>query len=564
MAEPYGMDDMSGEMPIGIQDFKEIRENDCLYIDKSDMISQILSKRIKVHLYTRPRRFGKSLNLSMLDAFFNLKYPKDNKWFEGLKVSEFDKYQIHKNAYPVIYLDLKILKTIDYQTFLDSLQDLMSSTYDLFGYLLDSDKLTDREKRIIESTIDEGLNTSKLMDSILTLSKLLHKHHGRRVIILLDEYDNPINHAYGKPFLQDVIGLIRGLLSSALKGNESLEFGVVTGVMQIAKESIFSGLNNLRVNNIFSKDFDESFGFTDTEVRSILEDNGHPEKYDEAKEWYDGYRFGDADVYNPWSIINYVQSRFEPGPYWAGTSGNDIINSLLDKLDDNGFRELQALASGKGLIKSIDPQVTLSDLKNSRNSIYSMMVMSGYLSAIPYDDDLYELKLPNGEMYKALSRMIGYYIDGKISGGNSANHISSISKALFSNDVDRLERALYNLFADSIGYQLLSNESNYQMFLTGLLMSNRGGYSVSAEFEKGKGRYDIMLESSVPTNPHVIIEIKHSRSDTDEDTVLKDAERALSQIKDRDYVHGLKGDVLLYGIAFRGKEPRIVSEKMCL
>ena len=560
MAEPYGTDDMAGEMPIGIQDFKEIREKEYLYVDKSEMISHIISEGVKVYLYTRPRRFGKSLNLSMLDAFFNLKHPKDNKWFDGLKVSECEKCQKHRNAYPVINFDFKNLDSLDFDVFLGNLGQRLSDLYGMYDYLEGSDKLNRMDIAFYDSVFSNTTDIVKIGHSLKKLSEMLYKHHGKKVIILLDEYDSPINNSYGKPFLQDVVGVMRNILSSALKGNESLEFGVVTGVMQIAKESIFSGLNNLEVNNIFSKEFDESFGFTDDEVRSILEDNGHPEKYDEAKEWYDGYRFGDADVYNPWSIIKYVKYGFKPGPYWAGTSGNDIMNSLLDNLDNNGFRELQALAGGKTLIKSIDPQVTLSDLNNSRNGIYSMMVISGYLSAIPYDDDLYELKLPNGEMYKALSRMIGYYIDGKISGGNSANHISSISKALFSNDVDRLEKALYNLFADSIGYQLLSNESNYQMFLTGLLMSNRGGYSVSAEFEKGKGRYDIMLESSVPTNPHVIIEIKHTKSDADEDTVLKDAERALSQIKDRDYIHGLKGDVLLYGIAFRGKEPKIVSE----
>ena len=409
------------------------------------------------------------------------------------------------------------------------------------------------------SVFKRTVNDCDVGSALYNLSSMLHKHHGKKVIILLDEYDNPINNSYGKPFQQDVVGLMRELLSSALKGNDSLHFGVVTGVMQIAKESIFSGLNNLRVNNIFSNNFDESFGFTDAEVRSILEDNGHPEKYPEAKEWYDGYRFGDKDVYNPWSIINYVQFRFEPGPYWAGTSGNDIMHTLLDRLDDNGFKELQDLASGKGLIKSIDPQVTLSDLKNSRNSIYSMMVMSGYLSAIPHDD-MYELRLPNGEMYKVFSRMIVDHLDERISEADSAKHIYSISKALLSNDVDGLEKALYNLFADSIGYQLLSNESHYQMFLTGILMSIRRGYSVSAEFENGKGRYDILLESLVPTNPHVVIEIKHTKSDADDDTMSKDAERALSQIKDRDYIHGLKGDILLYGIAFRGKEPRIVSD----
>ena len=552
---------MAGEMPIGVQDFKEIRDYDSLYIDKSDMISQILSKRIEVYQFIRPRRFGKSLNLSMLDAFFNLKYPKDNKWFDGLKVSECEMCQKHRNAYPVINFDFKVLGVDDLDTFYSDIEDEMCVLYSQYRYLLDSDSIGQEDKDFFNSVIHLKLDHIKLRKAITRLSQMLYKHHGKKVIILLDEYDSPINNSYGKPFQQDVVGFMRGLLSSALKGNESLEFGVVTGVMQIAKESIFSGLNNLYVNNVLSKDFDESFGFTDSEVRSILEDNGHPEKYDEVKEWYDGYRFGDADVYNPWSVLIYVDEGFKPGPYWAGTSGNDIMHTLLDRLDDNGFKELQDLASGKGLIKSINPQVTLSDLKNGRNGIYSMMVMSGYLSAIPHDD-LYELRLPNGEMYKVFSRMIVDHLDERISEADSAKHISSISRALLSNDVDGLEKALYNLFADSIGYQLLSNESHYQMFLAGLLMSNRGGYTVSAEFENGKGRYDIMLESLVPTNPHVIIEIKHTKSDADDDTMSKEAERALNQIKDRDYIHGLKGDILLYGIAFRGKEPRIVSERI--
>ena len=561
MTGTYSIVDMAGEMPIGIQDFMEIREKEYLYVDKSEMIAHIISGGVQAYLYTRPRRFGKSLNLSMLDAFFNLKYPKDNRWFDGLKVSECEECQKHKNAYPVINFDFKVLGVDDLDTFYSDIEDEMCVLYSQYRYLLDSDSIGQEDKDFLNSVIHLKLGHIKLRKAITRLSQMLYKHHGKKVIILLDEYDNPINNSYSRTFQQDVVGFMRSLLSSALKGNESLEFGVITGVMQIAKESIFSGLNNLYVNNVLSKDFDESFGFTDAEVRSILEDNGHPEKYLEAKEWYDGYRFGDADVYNPWSIINYVQKGFEPGPYWAGTSGNDIMHTLLDRLDDNGFKELQDLASGKGLIRSINPQVTLSDLKNGRNGIYSMMVMSGYLSAIPHDD-MYELRLPNGEMYKVFSRMIVDHLDERISEADSAKHISSISKALLSNDVDGLEKALYNLFADSIGYQLLSNESHYQMFLAGLLVSNKGGYSVSAEFENGKGRYDIMLESSIPTNPHVIIEIKHTKSDADDDTMSKDAERALSQIKDRDYIHGLKGDILLYGIAFRGKEPRIVSERM--
>ena len=561
MAGTYSIVDMAGEMPIGIQDFKEIRENDCLYIDKSDMISQILSKRIKVHLYTRPRRFGKSLNLSMLDAFFNLRYPKDNGWFDGLKVSDCDECQIHRNVYPVIYLDLKILKTLDYQTFLDSVQDLMSNTYDLFGYLLDSDKLTDREKKIVKSTIDEELNTSKLMDSILILSKLLHKHHGKKAIILLDEYDNAINNAYGMECHRDVLNIMKGLLSSALKGNDSLQFGVVTGVMQISKESIFSGLNNLEVNNIFSTDFDEMFGFTDDEVKRICEDYNHPEKYEEAKEWYDGYRFGDADVYNPWSILKYVKSGFKPQTYWAGTSGNDIIRTLLQNSDDNVLDDLRILAEGGSITKSLDPTVAFDNLEMNRDNIYSVMAMSGYLRAQPVGRN-FSISIPNGEMYNVFSKEIANHLSTVYGEPDILKLIQSLSDSLIANDVPALENTLYEIFAGTFGSFMLSSEKVYQAIITTLLLSLARRYVIKAEFENGKGRYDTLTESRVPGCPHVVIELKRCDTDADDDKVAEDATRALTQIKENDYGFGLKGDIILYGIAFRGKEPKILSEKM--
>ena len=463
MAEPYGTDDMAGEMPIGIQDFKEIRENDCLYIDKSDMISQILSKRIKVHLYTRPRRFGKSLNLSMLDAFFNLKYPKDNKWFDGLKVSECVKCREHRNEYPVINFDFKDLRSDDYTLFLSKLKLKLSELYRDYNYLRDSDRLDSICKQDFDSIATRNVDVAGIGYSIRNLSRFLHMHHGKKVIILFDEYDNPINHAYGKPFLKDVINTMRDILSSALKGNESLEFGVVTGVMQIAKESIFSGLNNLRVNNIFSKDFDESFGFTDEEVKRICEDNGHPEKYQEAKEWYDGYRFGDADVYNPWSIINYVQSRFEPGPYWAGTSGNDILDTLIDNADKSVFDDLLSLSQGEGIEKKLNPTVALGDLEHDPNAIYSLMTMSGYLSAI-YQGDDYRLFIPNGEMYEVFGDFVEKYLNKKCNNTECSRLLSKLSKAILNNDPEAMEKYLYNLLVNALGSNMLTHEHVYQAF----------------------------------------------------------------------------------------------------
>lgn len=433
---------------------------------------------------------------------------------------------------------------------------MMSELYRCHKYLLESGNLDDVDRGYFKKVLCGELDHLRLRKAIHRLSRMLCEHHGRKVIILLDEYDNPINNSYGKPFHQDVINVMRDVLSSALKGNESLEFGVITGVMQIAKESIFSGLNSLYVNNILSEDFDESFGFTDGEVRSILEDNGHPEKYQEAKEWYDGYRFGNTHVYNPWSILNYVKSNFKPRPYWAGTSGNDILRTLIDGADDSVFDDLLSLSQGMSIRKRLDTTVTMRDLEHDDNAIFSLMVMSGYLTAVEQDGG-HMLLIPNGEMYRVFGDMIGIHLNRRCGNSRCGLLIHDLSRAILRNDPKAIESNLYDLLATVIGSNMLTHEHVYQGFLVGLLMHLSGKYRVTAEMENGKGRYDIMLRSKSSENPNIIMELKRSDS---ESSLQHDAEQALSQIMERDYIHGLKGDILLYGIAFHGKEPRIVSE----
>lgn len=556
MDESYVADVMSGEMPIGSHDFKEIREKDHLYVDKTDMIPRILSKGAKVHLYTRPRRFGKSLNLNMLDAFFNMKYPRDNKWFDGLKVSECEMCRKHKNAHPVIYLSLKDLKSSDFDLFVRRLGQKFSDLYGRYTYLEESDELNKADKEYYDSVFMNTTDVVKIGCSLRKLSEMLFKHHGRKVVILIDEYDNPIHHSHGKPFQQDVIDLIREILSSAFKDNESLEFGVIVGVMQIAKESIFSGLNNLCVNNVLSKDFDESFGFTENEVRAILTDKGHPEKYDEVREWYDGYRFGNTDVYNPWSLLNYVECRFEPRPYWAGTSGNDIVDTLIDNANESVLDDLLSLSQGIGIRKRINTTVTMKDLEHDTDAIYSLMVMSGYLTAVEQDGD-YKLFIPNGEMYRVFGDVIGIRLNRRFNNRNYDLLIVRLSNAILRNDPEAMKENLYNLLAETLGSDMLTHEHVYQGFLTGLLMNVRGMYKVTAEMENGKGRYDILLRSESPRYPNIIMELKRSAS---ESSLQHDAEQALSQILERDYVHGLPWNSILYGVSFKGKQPFIVSK----
>ena len=546
-------------LPIGVQDFKEIRDSDYLYVDKSDMISQILSEDAKVYLYTRPRRFGKSLNLSMLDAFFNVKYPKDNKWFDGLKVSECKECHEHKNTYPVIYFDFKDLDAPSYQSFLKKLKKKLSDLYSEYEYLRHSEAINEMDRKDYNSVFERVVDDTDVEYSISNLSKMLSKHHGRKTIILLDEYDNPIHNAYGKDYQNEILATMRGILSSALKGNESLGFGVVTGVMQIAKESIFSGLNNLRVNNIFSAMYDEMFGFTDDEVKTICKEHGHPEKYDEAKEWYDGYRFGNADIYNPWSVLNYVYEGFKPQAYWAGTSGNSIIETLFDISDNTILNDLRSLAENKSVVKTIKSEITFADLDLDSENIYSVMVMSGYLKAIPADGG-YEISLPNKELFEVFASMLATYLRRKFGNSSVSTIIKALAKHITSNNAEAIQDDLYQLFASTLASILLKDENAYQLFLTGVLLQLSGKYEVKADFENGKGRYDILLKSNAPDLPHVVIELKRSRSNAKPETVEADAKTALEQIKDRDYTFGLNGNIILYGIAFKGKEAKVVSD----
>ena len=321
-------------LPIGYDDFKELRDRGLYYIDKSALIDQILSSSAKVLLFTRPRRFGKSLNLSMLDAYLNSRYADDPDRFSGLAVSELRPDDPEKNSNFIIKLNFKRLDTETFEIFLESFMNSAIDLYRGFSELENSDRLDSVSKKRYAEIINGDASQSLLTSSIEYLCEMIYRHHGKRPIILIDEYDHPMNGTYGRDEIHErVKSFLRSVLGNALKSNEHLGFAVLTGVMRISKESIFSGLNNLEVNDVFSTDFDEMYGFTPSEVAEMCADYGHPERFEEAKEWYDGYRFGNADVYNPWSIVNYVKQGFVPKPYWAGTSGNSIISDLADRTE---------------------------------------------------------------------------------------------------------------------------------------------------------------------------------------------------------------------------------------
>ena len=543
-------------IPIGVDDFKELRDGGGYYVDKTLFIADILDSGLtKVFLYTRPRRFGKSLNLSMLDAYLNMEY-KGNTWFDGLAISEKRPDDITKNGFPVINLDLKVDEG-DYAKFLDRIHLKITDLYTHFDYLLESDRIPSTYRERFVRVKKRECTYAELSSSIRHLSEMLEMHHGVKPVVLIDEYDNPLNSTYGKMIHEDVLSFLKGMLSDALKGNDALGFAVITGVMQISKESIFSGLNNIKVNNIFSTRSDEMFGFTSEEVRDLCSDYGHPEKYDEAREWYDGYVFGNAEIYNPWSVLNYVDSGFEPKEYWAGTSGNSIIDTLLSRADKTVFDDLKVLGEGGSITRSIDDRISYADMMDL-NGIYSVMTMSGYLKAVPSDDS-YLLSIPNMEMYRVFGKMVMAKLDNKV-----AVTLDAFCNSVRKNDTDGISRNLSSLLMEVLSSRVLDHEHSYQAFTAGMLLKLCGRYSMYADGERGKGNYDILLKSNLPCDRHIIMEFKKARSNIRDDTMERMTQTALQQIRDREYFHGLSGEVLMYGIVVRGKDVKVSSETVSL
>ena len=545
------------DIPIGVDDFKELRDRGGYYVDKTPLISDILDSGLtKVFHFIRPRRFGKSLNLSMLDAYLNLEYT-GNTWFDGLAISDKRPNDPLKNSFPVIKLDLKDLNTENYEGFLNSLRKKISTLYSRFRHLDVSPELDPLYQDRYKTLYREGSDDEDLANSVRYLCEMLEMHHGRKAVVLIDEYDSPMNSSYGSNTQESILGFLKRFYSSALKSNESLGFAVITGVMQISKESIFSGLNNILVNNVFSTESDEMFGFTSEEVRNLCSDYGHSEKYDEARQWYDGYVFGNAEIYNPWSVLNYVKNGFRPDEYWAGTSGNSIINTLLNRADKIVYDDLKVLGEGKSITRMIDSRISYADMTDM-NGIYSVMTLSGYLKAVPSEDG-YLLSIPNMEMYRVFGKMVMAKLENKVT-----VTLDAFCNSIRKNDTDGISRNLSSLLMEVLSSRVLDHEHSYQAFIAGMLLKLCGRYSMYADGERGKGNYDILLRSNLPCDRHIIMEFKKTRSNTRDDTMEGMTQAALQQIRDREYFHGLSGEVLMYGIVVRGKDVKVSSEIVSL
>lgn len=552
-------------LPIGVDNFEMIITRNYYYIDKTGLIKELLDKRGMVNLFTRPRRFGKTLNLSMIQFFFEdtrdfYGKKKDNKeLFAGLTIMEAgEEYVAHMGQYPVINLSLKGGKQPDFQMACALMIREIADEYKRHYFILQGDMLEDERERY-KRIAAEKATREEYADSIKFLSKCLYNYYGKKVIILIDEYDVPLENAFHRGFYEEMIDFIRSLFESALKTNDSLEFAVITGCLRISKESIFTGMNNLNIISILSNEYDEYFGFTEAEAKKICADFGLMEKYDIMKEWYNGYIFGDTNVYNPWSLISFVKDLLEdinqyPISYWANTSSNSIVRKLIEMADEDVKGEIETLISGKTLVKEIHEDITYDEVYETMNNLWNFMFFTGYFRKVRLwmneeDKTFAQIAIPNREVrYIFNNKIIGWFKEQV-----KQRDRTRLFAAIVNKDPETMEEEIGDMLLETISY-LDSHENFYHGFIAGIL-TGMSGYRVISNREGGKGRSDLFIKHGSRRKPAYIIEFKVAESIEQLD---KKAEEALNQIDDRNYVRELNDDgyavVVKYGIAFFGKD----------
>lgn len=540
------------EVPSGIDDFRTLIRGGYYYVDKTALLDRILSAEGKVFLFTRPRRFGKSLNLSMIDAYLNMRYADESaEWFEGLEISRMRPDDTARGAYPVIRLNLQGLLVGTHEAFVKTLCKRMSEVFAGFSEVRDS--LDERDRGIFDKIYFNRSEEADLSDALLFLTRVVREHYGKGVVLLIDEYDNPINNSYGTAGQKDNLELIKSIFNNALKSNENLSFSAVTGIMQITKESIFSGLNNLVVDNIFGVASEESFGFTEDEVRAICGHYGRPERFEEARQWYDGYRFGNKDIYNPWSILAYVERGFEPGDYWSGTSGNAIIDDLLSRAPAKTCLNLTRIGDSETVSVGLDERVTFIDISSGTTALYAVMVMSGYLNAVPQGGRSYAVSVPNLEMNSVFAR----HILGSMR-PDLPNLASPVVASVLNGDPAGIEANLRR-FMEMYDFRTLGKEHTYQVMLGCMFATSCFTHRVVFEGMSGDGYYDLLLLRTGGAGPSVLIEFKALKGTVGRERLESEAGRALEQIRAKRYAEGMD-DVILYGMAFRGKNAAVAMD----
>ena len=557
-------------LPIGIENFEELQTGNYYFVDKTFLIRDLININSKVSLFTRPRRFGKTLNMSMMKYFFELPVePEQDKkhLFESLKIWQTgERYQGEQGQYPVISISLREAEKENFEDSWHNIADELKREYVRHDYLLNSPKLSDNEKKHITliSELEKYTDKSIYEKALKRLSYFLNKHHNRKVIILIDEYDVPINKAYINGYYDDMISFIRGMLHGALKSNDSLHCGIMTGCLRVSKESIFTGLNNLDINSILSSAYTERYGFTQSEVDELLSYYELDGKRDEVRRWYNGYRFGKTEVYNPWSIIKYVNEHVNdkdtpPQPYWSNTSGNDIVKDIIETAGESEQAEIETLISGGTIKKIINESVTYNEIKNSINNMWNFLFFTGYLRFESYCQQNrameYTLKIPNEEVLYIYENTIREWFKQKVTFSDP----SILLNALINKDINLLEEELNNRLMNIISYYD-SAESLYHGFLLGIL-SNVRNFLVKSNRESGTGRSDIFMKDKGIRKRGIVFELKTIKDKDDPEEVC---DMALRQIDEKGYVHDLEEEgyrnIIKYGIAFRGKECLIKAE----
>ena len=560
---------MRKKLPIGIDGFEKIRTNNFYYVDKTMFIAELLQNWGEVNLFTRPRRFGKTLNLSMLKCFFEIGGRKE--LFNGLKISQ-EKELIgeYMGQFPVISVSLKSVDGVSFEAASAALRNIVGKEASRFQFLRESARLSENERERYEALIrvDQGvfaMNDELLVDSLLTLSQLLSKHYDRKVILLIDEYDVPLDKAFQAGYYDRMVSLIRNMLGNVLKTNDALFFAVLTGCLRISKESIFTGLNNLKVHTVSDSRYDEYFGFTDEDVSDLLDFYGLSSYKDIMKDWYDGYLFGKINVYCPWDVINYCDTLLsdedaEPENYWANTSGNDIVRRLLKKADQTTKNEVEQLLNNKYIVKSVRQELTYRDIDSSIDNIWSVLYSTGYLTQCGrLPGKQLKLIIPNKEVHELFTDLVKEWFQEKTLSDSAKIH--RFCKAFPAGEVDIIQNMLHDYLWDSISIRdtavrMDRKENFYHGMILGLLRSQEN-WLIQSNAETGEGYSDISIYT--PEHIGIVIELKYAH----DGNLEKACAKALQQIREKKYAVGLRRRgmerIITYGMAFYEKECMVVN-----
>ena len=558
------------KLPVGIESFEEIRSEGFYYIDKTGLIRDLLNNWGKVNLFTRPRRFGKTLNMSMLKSFFEI--GADKTLFDGLLISrETALCEEYMGKFPVVFVSLKGVDGLTFEDAYGMLRRIIRAEVSRLQMLLNSERISEDDKKPLKRILKEEDTKDDIQNSLKTLSCLLYQHYGQKTVLLIDEYDVPLDKAYHYGYYREMVALIRGLFGQALKTNEYLQFAVLTGCLRVAKESIFTGLNNFKVLSIIDPRFDEHFGFTDAEVKQLLADYGLESHFDEIKEWYDGYRFGDVDVYCPWDVINHVdllraKPDARPQAYWINTSGNDLVKDFVDEADATTQDEIERLVAGETIEKKVRLELTYPEVRESIDNLWSVLFTTGYLTYTEQTEDgSYRLKIPNREVREVYILQIQEWFKRSLE--KERHTTQALCQALLDGDAEKASDELIMIMSGMISVldtkaRDAQKENFYHGLLLGLLRSI-ADWKILSNAEAGEGFSDIIIEPRRNLNMGIVIEIKYAPTFRALDEACA---KAMEQIKARGYDERLREDgredILAYGIAFNKKRCKAVCERL--